>query len=55
MGSGKFAAKGRVQIHRREQVFLFDYSDFESGVNTAGNIPLQPGDVIVVPERGLFY
>jgi polysaccharide export outer membrane protein len=53
-GFGKFAAKGRVQIHRREQVFLFDYSDFESGVNTAGNIPLQPGDVIVVPERGLF-
>jgi polysaccharide biosynthesis/export protein len=58
-GLGKFAAKGRIQIHRRvsgnEQVFLFDYSDFESGKNLQGNIPLQPGDVIVVPERGLFY
>jgi polysaccharide export outer membrane protein len=54
-GFGKFAAKSRIQIHRREQVFLFDYSDFESGRNPATNIPLQPGDVIVVPERGLFY
>jgi polysaccharide export outer membrane protein len=58
-GLGKFAAKGRIQVHRRvsgsEQVFVFDYSDFESGRNLTGNIPLQPGDVIVVPERGLFY
>ena len=53
-GFGKFAAKGRIQIHRQDQVFLFDYSDFESGRNLQGNIPLQPGDVIVVPERGLF-
>ena len=54
-GFGKFAAKSRVQIHRREQVFLFDYSDFEKGRSPEGNIPLQAGDVIVVPERGLFY
>jgi polysaccharide biosynthesis/export protein len=57
-GLGRFAAKSRIQIHRKvagsEQVFLFDYSDFESGTNLEGNIPLQPGDVIVVPERGLF-
>lgn len=57
-GFGKFAAKSRIQIHRqvagREQVLLFDYSDFESGRDLQGNIPLQPGDVIVVPERGLF-
>jgi polysaccharide biosynthesis/export protein len=57
-GLSRFAAKSRIQIHRKvggnEQVFLFDYSDFESGKNLEGNIALQPGDVIVVPERGLF-
>src|SRR5262249_2947762 len=58
-GFGKFAAKSRIQIHRRvggnEQVLLFDYSDFLSGKNGASDIILQPGDVIVVPERGLFF
>ena len=54
-GFGKFAAKSRVQIHRGEQVFLFDYSDFEKGRSPERNIPVAPGDVIVVPERGLFY
>ena len=57
-GLGKFASKSKIQIHRRvhgtEQVFLFNYGDFESGKNLAGNIVVQPGDVIVVPERGLF-
>jgi polysaccharide biosynthesis/export protein len=57
-GLSKFAAKSRIQIHRKvagsEQVFLFDYSGFESGKNLEGDIPVQPGDVIVVPERGLF-
>jgi polysaccharide export outer membrane protein len=58
-GFGKFAAKSRVQIHRRvggsEQVLLFDYSDFLSGKGPGSDIVLQPGDVIVVPERGLFF
>ena len=57
-GFGRFAAKSRIQIHRKvagsEQVLLFNYSDFESGKNLQGNITLRPGDVIVVPERGLF-
>jgi polysaccharide export outer membrane protein len=57
-GLGRFAAKSRIQIHRKmagsEQVLLFNYSDFESGKNLEGDIPLQAGDVIVVPERGLF-
>jgi polysaccharide export outer membrane protein len=57
-GLGRFAAGGRIQIHRRvagqERVFVFDYDAFASGKNLEGNIPLQPGDVIVVPERGLF-
>jgi polysaccharide export outer membrane protein len=57
-GLGKFAATGRIQVHRRvagkEEVILFNYDDFTSGKNLEGDIPLQPGDVIVVPERGLF-
>ena len=57
-GLGRFAATSRIQIHRRtagkDQVFLFDYDAFESGKNLEGDIPLQPGDVIVVPEKGLF-
>jgi polysaccharide export outer membrane protein len=57
-GLGRFASKSRIQIHRKvagsEQVLLFNYSDFESGKNLQGNIILKPGDVIVVPERGLF-
>jgi polysaccharide biosynthesis/export protein len=58
-GLSKFAAKSRIQVHRRvagtERVFVFNYSDFESGTNLQGNIALRPGDVILVPERGLFY
>jgi polysaccharide biosynthesis/export protein len=57
-GLGKFAAKSRIQIHRnvagKDEVFVFNYSDFLSGKNLDGNIPLKPGDLIVVPERGLF-
>jgi polysaccharide export outer membrane protein len=58
-GLGKFAAKSRIQIHRRtggtEEVLLFNYSDFESGRNLQQDVTLQPGDVIVVPQRGLFF
>jgi len=57
-GFGPFAAKGRVQVRRQtngsESVFLFNYKAFESGTNLSGNIDLKGGDVIVVPERGLF-
>jgi len=54
-GLGKFASKSRIQIHRnvagKDEVFVFNYSDFLSGKN---NILLKPGDLIIVPERGLF-
>jgi polysaccharide biosynthesis/export protein len=57
-GLGRFAAESRIQIHRtvggQEQVYEFDYDDYASGRNLEGNIPLQSGDVIIVPERGLF-
>jgi len=58
-GLGTFAAKQRIQIHRKingvESIYYFDYAAFENGTNLTGNIDLQNGDVVVVPERGLFY
>jgi polysaccharide export outer membrane protein len=60
MGGGlsAFAAQRRIQVHRKvdgeDTIFQFDYRAFEHGQDVAGNIALRPGDVIVVPERGLF-
>jgi len=58
-GFGPYAAKGRIQVRRRsksgdESILLFDYKAYEAGENMSGNIPLRAGDVIMVPERGLF-
>lgn len=57
-GLGPFAARQRIQIHRKingvESIHYFDYNAFEAGNNMTGNIDLEGGDVVVVPERGLF-
>ena len=57
-GFSPFAAKKRIQVRRKidgvESLFVFDYDDFFSGRNFENNISLRAGDVIVVPERGLF-
>jgi polysaccharide biosynthesis/export protein len=57
-GFGPFAAKHRIQVRRQingiEVMFLFNYNDFFSGRNVEDNIDLRAGDVVVVPERGLF-
>jgi len=58
-GLGPYAARGRIQVHRRnkagdESIFVFDYKAYEAGENPAGNITLRAGDVIMVPERGLL-
>lgn len=57
-GLGPFAAKKRIQIHRGtgadETIFHFDYKAYESGLGLDSNIPLQAGDVIIVPERGML-
>ena len=57
-GFGPYAARRRIQIHRRvngvESILVFDYAAFEAGDDARGNIDLRPGDVIIVPERGLF-
>jgi polysaccharide biosynthesis/export protein len=57
-GLGPFAAKSRIQVRRRdaagEQIFAFNYRAYEAGADLEGNVVLRAGDVIIVPERGLF-
>lgn len=57
-GLGIFAAKQRIQIRRKvngsDAIFVFNYLAFESGTNLLDNIELRAGDVIIVPERGIF-
>ena len=57
-GPGVFAAKRRIQIRRHsedgETIFTFDYDVIEDGEMPVQVLPLLNGDVIVVPERGLF-
>jgi polysaccharide biosynthesis/export protein len=57
-GFSPFAAKQRIQLRRKidgvESIFVFNYNDFFSGRNFENNISLRAGDVIIVPERGLF-
>ena len=57
-GLGPFAAEKRIQVYRKvngeELVFTFDYRGYSKGQDMGGNITLRNGDVVVVPERGLF-
>jgi polysaccharide export outer membrane protein len=57
-GFSPFAAKQRIQVRRKidgvESTFVFNYNDFFSGTNVEDNLRLRAGDVIIVPERGLF-
>jgi polysaccharide export outer membrane protein len=57
-GLGPYAAKSRIQLRRQtngaEATSFFDYRGFENGSDLTGNISIRPGDVIIVPERGLF-
>jgi polysaccharide export outer membrane protein len=57
-GLGPFAAARRIHVIRRvsgeEIVFPFNYRLYEKGRELEGNITLRNGDVVVVPERGLF-
>jgi polysaccharide export outer membrane protein len=57
-GLGPFAAKQRVQLHRKingvDSIFIFDFNAFASGRDAVDNINLRSGDIIIVPERGLL-
>ncbi len=69
-GPARFAKLDSIQIHRKvdpvdpesetgeddgpEEIMLFNYERIEDGDLAVQNIMLQDGDVVVVPERGLF-
>ncbi len=57
-GLGVFAARKRVQVRRYveniEMLQLFDYDAVESGEGLLPPLFIEDGDVIVVPESGLF-
>lgn len=57
-GLGPFASERRIQVIRKvngeDRVFPFNYRDYTKGYDMEGNITLRSGDVVVVPERGLF-
>jgi len=57
-GLGLFAARQRIQLHRKikgaDSIYLFDYNAYETGNGGPENINVQAGDIIIVPERGLF-
>lgn len=57
-GLGPFASERRIQVIRKvkgeDLVFPFNYRDYTRGLDMGGNITLRNGDVVVVPERGLF-
>jgi polysaccharide export outer membrane protein len=57
-GFGQYAAKRRIQVRRKtgidEQIFMFNFKAYEAGEDLEGNITLRAGDIIMVPERGLF-
>jgi polysaccharide export outer membrane protein len=57
-GITEFAAERRIKVHRKtkqgEVVHTFNYKRYQRGRDLEGNIYLRGGDVIVVPEGGLF-
>ena len=57
-GLGPFAAEKRIKVRRKEgsteTLYQFDYEAFTEGYDLTGNMQLLSGDVVIVPERGLF-
>lgn len=58
-GPSAFAANKRIQVRRftendGEQIFLFDYDKILEGLVPGNYIDLADGDIIIVPQRGLF-
>lgn len=58
-GPSPFAATDRIQIRRfdedgEEEILLFDYERVEDGLPVENNFQIFEGDIIYVPERGLF-
>ena len=59
-GLSPFAASRRIQVHRKvagtDSIFDFNFKAYQAGTEQDNNINinLRPGDIIIVPERGLL-
>lgn len=58
-GPNPFAAADRIQIRRLdddgvEEILTFNYEKLEDGEPLENNIIIETGDIIYLPERGLF-
>ena len=59
-GLSPFAASRRIQVHRKVAganfIFDFNFKAYQAGTELGDNINinLRPGDIIIVPERGLL-
>jgi len=53
-GLTSFAAAKRIELHRADQVYFYDYQRSGRTNTIAGSTVLAPGDVVIVQERGLF-
>ena len=59
-GLSPFAASRRIQVHRKiagtDSILDFNFNAYKAGIelDTNVNINLRPGDIVIVPERGLL-
>jgi len=59
-GFTNFAATERVQLRRTdpatgaEKIYVLNYKAIQNGTSTNGQVAMREGDVILVPQRGLF-
>lgn len=53
-GFTKFAAVKRIQIRRGADIHVVNYKAIEAGTDASAQMVIKSGDVILVPQRGLF-
>lgn len=53
-GFTKFAAVKRIQIRRGADTYVVNYKAIEAGSDNSAQMAIKSGDVILVPQRGLF-
>ena len=53
-GFTNFAATKRIQLRRGTEIYVIDYDAILDGTSPNGAVRVAEGDVIVVPQRGLF-
>jgi polysaccharide export outer membrane protein len=57
-GLSPFAARHRIQVRRKihgaDELISFDYAAYQAGLVVDENRYLRSGDIVIVPERGLF-